>query len=181
MKSLAGFLLGSRTAFSLGSPPNSRAAVLTSLSSSQPPHPHFLHGERGDKTPTGFNELPAPVSTFAYHAFLLFHPVQVSCTRVSAFPVSDGRSCLLQGVLIGVSPSGDLKAELRDLPERAARLQPRLLVLGRKGQRQPPGRSWASGVGREGSHICDVFCQIPGAPSVSISLQCRSAAGSPPG
>lgn len=64
----------------------------------------------------GFNELPAPVSTFACHAFLPFHPIQVSCTRVSTFPVSDGRSCLLfQGVMIGVSPSRDLKVEPRDL------------------------------------------------------------------
>lgn len=98
-----------------------------------PPHPHFLHGEGGDKTPTSYNELPAPVSTFAYHAFLLFHPVQVSCTRVSAFPVSDGRSCLLQGVLIGVSPSGDLKAEPRDLLAEG-----RILVQCLRDQEFPP-------------------------------------------
>lgn len=37
---------------------------------------------------------------------------------MSTFPGSDGRSCLLlllQGVLIGVSPSRDLKVEPRDL------------------------------------------------------------------
>lgn len=82
----------------------------------------------------GFNELPAPVSTFAYHALLLFHPIQVSCTRVSAFPVSDRRSCLLlQGVLIGVSPLRDLKAEPRDLLAEG-----RILVQCLRDQEFPP-------------------------------------------
>lgn len=39
------------------------------------------------------------------------------------------------------------------LPERAARLQQRLLVSGRKGKLQPHGHSWDSSIDGEGGNI----------------------------